>query len=57
MVLTQTRADGDWEYWIFVVLVYGTVDVSGAWQSARRKQVPVWPLVRGQVLYWARLPE
>ena len=52
MGLTEAREDGGWEYWIFLLLVYGSVSVAGTWRKARRKGEPIWQMVRKQVLHW-----
>ena len=33
MGVTESREDGGWEYWIFLVLIYGLVSVVLAWQQ------------------------
>lgn len=52
MGLTMSREDGGWEFWIFLLAFYAGVSVFWAWQRARRKEQPVWRMVRAQVFHW-----
>jgi uncharacterized Tic20 family protein len=52
MGLTESREDGGWEYWIFLILVYGSASVALAWRQAKQRAEPVWQMIRKQVLHW-----
>lgn len=52
MGVTESREDGGWEYWIFLVLVYGVVSVVFTWRQAKQRGEPVWRMIRKQVLHW-----
>ncbi len=52
MGVTESREDGGWEYWIFLVLVYGLTSVTLAWRQAKQKGEPGWRMIRKQVLHW-----
>jgi hypothetical protein len=52
MGVTESSENGGWEYWIFLVLVYGLVSVVLAWRQAKSRGEPVWRMIRKQVLHW-----
>jgi hypothetical protein len=53
MGLTMSLEKGGWEFWVFLLAVYGGVSVFWAWQRAKQKGEPVWRMVRGQVFHWS----
>ncbi|TWT56947.1 hypothetical protein KOR42_03030 [Thalassoglobus neptunius] len=52
MGLTMSSEKGSWEFWVFLLAVYGSVSIYWAWKRARRKDLPVWRMIRAQVLHW-----
>jgi hypothetical protein len=52
MGVTESREDGGWEYWIFLVLIYGLVSVVLAWRRAKRKGESAWRMIHKHVLHW-----
>jgi hypothetical protein len=53
MGITQALPDGGWEYWAFLVLVYGLISVTATYRQAKSRGEPIWQMIRKQVLHWA----
>jgi hypothetical protein len=53
MGLTMSLEQRSWEFWVFLLAVYGGVSVIWAWNSAKRKGQPIWKMVRTQVFHWS----
>lgn len=52
VAVTEMEHRGGRLYWLFLVLVYAAISVMRAWQGAKGRGRPVWPMIRGQVLHW-----
>lgn len=52
MGLTMSLDKGGWEYWLFVLFVYGGVCIFWAWERAKQSHQPAWKMVRDQALHW-----
>ena len=50
--VTQVEHAGGKLYWLFLVLVYAGISVVRAWQRAKERGAPVWPMIRAQVFHW-----
>ena len=53
MGITQANPSGSWEYWAFLVLVYGLISVTVTYRQAKNLGEPIWRMIRKQVLHWA----
>ena len=53
MGVTESREDGGWEYWIFLVRTYGLISIGRTWRQAKQRGEPVWRMISKQVLHWA----
>lgn len=53
VAVSQVDTAGSWHYWVLLVLLYAGISVARAWLQARRHGLPVWPMIRAQVLHWA----
>jgi hypothetical protein len=53
MGLTMSLDHGGWEFWVFLLAVYGGVSIFWARQNAKQKQHPLWRTVRDEVLHWS----
>lgn len=52
VAVTEMEHAGGKLYWLFLVLVYAGISVVRAWQTAKGRDAPVWPMIRAQVLHW-----
>ncbi len=52
MGVTESRQDGGWEYWIFLVVIYGLTSIVLTWRQAKHRGEPVWRMIREQVFHW-----
>lgn len=52
VAVTEMEHAGGRLYWLFLVLVYALISVVRAWQGAKGRGGPVWPMIRDQVLHW-----
>lgn len=52
VAVTEMAHAGGKLYWLFLVLVYAGISVVRAWQTAKGRDAPVWPMIRAQVLHW-----
>jgi hypothetical protein len=50
--VTEIKHSGGKYYWMFLVLVYAGIGIAMAWQRAKSKSQPIWPMIRNQVLHW-----
>jgi len=55
MGFTQSRENGGWEYWLFLVLVYAGVSITRTWRRRREPGKPIAPMLRTQLLHWVGL--
>ncbi|MEW4489513.1 hypothetical protein AB1L42_15635 [Thalassoglobus sp. JC818] len=52
LTMSSDKGEKSWEFWVFLLTVYGSVSIYWAWKRARRKGLPVWGMIRAQVLHW-----
>lgn len=50
--LSEVEDYGGHYYWSFLVIVFGAVSIARTWQDGQGQEVPIWPLIRTQVLHW-----
>ncbi len=55
MAVTQSSADRAWEFWMVLVVIYGTVSTLQTRRRLRLEGQPVRPIIRKQVLHWCAL--
>ena len=41
-----------WVYWSALVVIYGGVGILASWVRARKRGLPTWATIRGEVLHW-----
>jgi hypothetical protein len=50
--LNQADDVSRWIYWSVLVLIYGGVGIAASWVRSRRRGLPTWASIRGEVLHW-----
>jgi hypothetical protein len=50
---SQVEDTGGKRSWTFLVLVYACISLVRTWLPARHSGLPLWPMLRSQVLHWA----
>ena len=55
MAITQASVNDAWEYWVFAVLVFGSIGIIRDLKYARQAHLSVWKAVAKQVIHWSVL--